>query len=91
MYTISTSTKFESSYSHVYVCVTLNSLKNLECDIMCENNSTNKSIRTVEMLPITVEGREMILRVVKDNNGRIYKANLCIKCGDLAMIIEGDY
>lgn len=34
MYTISTSTKFESSYSHVYVCVTLDLVKNLECDIM---------------------------------------------------------
>ena len=34
MYRISTSTKFESSYSHVYVCVTLDLVKKLECGIM---------------------------------------------------------
>ena len=58
---------------------------------MCENNSTNKSIRTVEMLPTIIDGREYVLRVIKDENGKVIKGELCLPImGGLAMLLEGD-
>lgn len=68
---------------------------------MCENDLTQGTMTVelqteggesmVDMIPIVIDGREYVLRVVKDNNGKIIKGELCLPLmGGLAMVLKGD-
>lgn len=56
------------------------------------SNQLTKEVKyMIDMIPIVIDNREYVLRVVKDKDGKVIKGNLCLPLmGGLAMLLEGD-
>lgn len=42
----------------------------------------------VEDIPMVIDGNNYILRVYKDDNGKVIEGTLCVPCGDLLLILR---